>query len=357
MNMFNFSIARSPRQWLISLTVCSVLLHCLFSTSLWHVEGSLAELIEDAAFKIDQPHVVNREYTIDIDKLREIDNNSKRIEDGEILEDIDEGFASDDGDESDESDHHDSNQPKSILGRLKHAAQATIAPAQSYYNLVKRYRNWRVEYTKLQKEYGTKENGEPKLQNLMDVLRLEYAKVDKILTEDACRLDDADAPDETQKEIENIDLIFNILKMLIDRLEANLIKLKEHGPPKDDEPDDDAETRSRLEEIEHHSKEAIDRAKRIVAQSAKDAVKNELRAIICMFVFDTAASYMLNQAERGPDGTIGLLGKLEPFVILIANVNTPFVVSYLRDVKFRAILNVTNSIGRASWRALKCSKQ
>lgn len=309
--------------WSALVILSAVLTQCFIGANVSRVEGSIAQLLAHNDPKSSDSNLVVKDNRLDPETLRDIDNGVRSFE-ANLSAKLLEGTNS------------DQTHAAGFFGRIHNAAKVAVAPAQAYYDLAIRYKNWRSEHRRLQQQLGRTDSGEFKVKDAMEVLRLEYAKVDRMLQDEMCQ---ADTP---IGDFENVDLIVKILSLLIDRLEVKLAATKANGAEPSEADSDQEAAERRLAEIEANAGQAIRRAKRIAARSAINLVQNELATIVKLLACDMAASYVLNQGQVGADGLPGLLGRLEPFVLLIGSVNTPILVSYLRNVRLRAVLTLVN---------------
>lgn len=218
---------------------------------------------------------------------------------------------------------------KSIAGRIFDVA---IAPTKSYYNLAKRYQKWRNQYTRLQQQYGNNQTtGKPILKGAIDVLRIEYAKVDRQLTNEACNVNGEKVAEDTKKQdTESMNFIWRILTLLIDQLETRLEML---------ERDDlemalngklhliDSEAEHEAERIEDTVQEAAARAKWIAVKSALNLALSELNYIAMLALINILDNYF-----RCSESSTQLLGAS----------TSSLTVNYLRSFPFRGIIKLLN---------------
>jgi hypothetical protein len=330
-----------PGRRLLLAVLYSVLLQ-----SIWHVEGgSLSSVLDDeneASSNESAVHVATKRLEIDADSIRQIDDEIRTLASEFNYDSKDDSGEPATG-EPDSDDQQAIPAQQSLAARIKTAASNAIQPISFYYGLATRYRKWRSEYLELSKQFGLNDNGEPKLKDVTDFLRLEYAKVDRMLMEDLCRESAAKGGDgSVPANAENVDLVFKILELLIERLEKKLEQIKQNGPESSYDDDGSGADEEILKHIEKGSQEAIDRAKRIAVRSITDKVSYELSQLLRIMLMNSAVNYVKAHGDPAADGLSGLMGRMEPFVILLGQVNTPLIVSYFQSLYFRSIIGAVS---------------
>lgn len=342
------------------------------------VEGNLKTLVNlnGELFEPEENlHLVRPELKLDKQQLEEL---SRDVESrfGALP-----SISSDPGDESDigslsESDwdsdsdsDSDYDERPSVFGRLAEVARRAIAPARNYYNLVQRYRRWYQDYSAVQQGLVRKD-GSFVLPDPLEMLRLEYAKVDKLLMEEACNSSRTKSLD----SVENVDFVLNVLNLLIGRLEKRLADIKSMDgeqllmrPPSNiasrREPAARLSSRSileaaalaKLERVEEETgvQEAVERAKRIAKRTARTIALREIRQVVKIVAFNALANNLVEQRQSGQLSEV--LTYLEPVVLLIGSTNTPLTVAYLRDIQFRSTIGLVSYLNPISWIRGKCS--
>lgn len=251
---------------------------------------------------------------------------------------------------------------ENLVQRFGDSVKNALAPARNYYTLVNRYHVWFKNYKNLEKA------SKGKMKSASDVLREEYARVDKILYEEECSSSDPkdvsdDSPPGYEEKLESIDFVFNVLRKVIDILEESLEKLEsEQGLkvkkpenmglkfllqdfPLDDEHDGKGELSSEVNEIsevdEEQVKSAMERVKRSVLKAATNAVANEAVVVANLAIVSTAIN------------SLSSLSYLAPIVTLLGSANVPLSVWYLRNLELRAGLAVINRVNPLSF--LNCN--
>lgn len=223
------------------------------------------------------------------------------------------------------------NSKKNLADRIRDAASSAIAPAKLYFDVAKRFTIWRRDYLAFRNKFGyNNESGEPILKDAIEVLQIEYANVDQELHKKACS---GDA--ESQSNTENFDFILRVLRLLIDRLEEHLDMLKRVGV----QATLNAHSNDASAEIEQNIQNATDRAKRIVTKSAVNLVRGELEVLIKTFAFNAIATYVVNNNQALDPG---MMSHIEPIVLLLGTANTPLIVSYLQNIRFRTTMKLFN---------------
>lgn len=257
---------------------------------------------------------------------------------------------------------------KILVEKVGDSVRSSLAPARSYYELVSRYHTWFRNYKELEKL------SKGSMKSAAEVLREEYAKVDKILYEEECLSSDpkdvSDDPVPTisyADKLGSVDFVFNVLRKVIDRLEKSLAELKSEQGLKvrrpeasglrlllDDYPVNkkgDEEKSEKLINVEEDKllnevddkqvKIAMERVKRTVLKAATNAITNEALVVANLALVSTAINYMSS------------ISYLAPIVNLLGSANTPLVVWYLRNLELRAALTVINRVNPLSFLSCK----
>lgn len=245
-----------------------------------------------------------------------------------------------------------------LFARITRAAKDIVAPAKSYYDLINRYRYWRTEWNRLQKELGTRPGGkQPVLRDSLDVLRLEYAKVDYELAREICSPSTGTQNGKRPSNAEDLDFMVKIIRRLIERLEDKLARLEDKSPSEilAEDLGDDQEAEKNIQELELRVLAASNRAKRIAARSLANLAAQEFLSVVRLLAFDSLATFVVNRNANkasAADTMSALMSRMEPIVLLLGSANSHLLVSYLRDVQFRATLNLINH----SFNMLSCPR-
>lgn len=253
---------------------------------------------------------------------------------------------------------------ENLVQKFGDSVKNALAPARNYYSLVNRYHVWFKNYKNLEKA------SRGRVKSASDVLREEYARVDKILYEEECSFSDPkdvsdDSPPSYAEKLESIDFVFNVLRKVIDKLEESLEKLEsEQGlkvkkpenmglkfllqdfplDGKHDEKEEASADLIKIPEIDDEQvKVAMERVKRTVLKAATNAVANEAMVVANLAIVSTAINSMSS------------LSYLAPIVTLLGSANTPLTVWYLRNLELRAGLAVINRVNPLTF--LNCNSK
>lgn len=257
-------------------------------------------------------------------------------------------------------------QKRDFFPQLLTAAKRVIAPSRNYYHLVKRYKNWYKNYNDLKSVVESE--GSLKMRTSSDVIRIEYAKLDKLLMERACEIEPELRGHEN--ELESVDFVLQILRILIGELESIEKKLERSSLDEDilnqlnvlvpagdqqqlaavdnnDDNNNNEDNKSKLDETQMMTsdddvKRALNRAKRIAIQAVGSVALTEALNVAKLSVFNAVARHIVENRQSmdaaGLDPRNNVLNYLEPIVLLLGSPSSSLVVSYLRNVQFRASL-------------------
>lgn len=309
-------------------------------------------------------HVVERLYLYDMKQLEEISNDlSAQLKTmasnwDQTLDDTNVGQLGEDPDK--DGDRYpligDDDLPKlSFFERSKEFVRRSIAPAREYVGLVKRYRAWYRDYNQLiesfcdQQENPGECKDHPPVRSALDAIQIEYAKVDQKLFEEAsnCRRQLRRNPkhtlilNEPKRDLD--DFLLKALRLLIDRLEDNLNNIKLNGFLNENNEIDEMLLKMSKEEQDQYTRMAIERAKRMAQRKAKRVALREIRHLFKFVLLNSLANQVKNR-DRSMEGPNDVMNYLEPIILLLGDVNTPVIVSYLRDLRFRLALTLVNQL-------------
>ena len=259
---------------------------------------------------------------------------------------------------------------------LKGRFSKAISPLTNMFKLVSRFNKWRDNYNQLQQTFGKGPGSSHYiLRDAMDVFRIEYAKIDKQLAEEACieyqnelanmgevhdddHSDHSDHEDDIdehaedaqlrqlerqkrlklkqkQRQRENVKLIVKTLKLLVERLEQRYEVLKAMGPDAaldEKQSKADAEAVEQMENIEKALKEASTRVRGIATRALIHLANKEAQRLILLFFFNGAATFVVNnQFLTGG----ALLSLLEPVILLLGTPNAPLLDTYWVAMQYR----------------------
>lgn len=324
------------------------------STRLGRGTSSLADLIPSA----DQPsrpaNTVIPYRELDLAQFDAIDNNDPQVFHAAqaLAEKLKEEAISS---ETDLVSENDESTQKSIFGKLTSLAKRAIAPVRDYYTLAQRYRNWVADYKGIKSSFESRQVG-LRMRAAADLIRIEYAKLDKKLMEDACSFEPNN--ELKQYEVEKVDFVLRILRLLIGRLENIMENLKDSNGAIDElaemnvlaseadgvdgQPSDKEQLLAKIDQQEADVHEAVERAKRIAFSAVSHVASTEAIRMVKLFIFNALATSIVNKRkemdDNGVDPHQNVLSYLEPIILLLGTANTPLVVTYLRNIQFRASL-------------------
>lgn len=368
---------------MINLSIILLILKLLSCTG---AQAKSNPLVEDTASLTDLASLNNKNQandqlastlnapdehsTLDVSSLLDLvksDEDKKRIEqEAEVLlredalNNVDHFEDNEDGKEL----VGEKEEKPSFIRRVISTVQRIISPARSYYSLVQRYRNWYTKYNKLKAEVESSSDGQVRMRTSVDVMSNEYAKLDKKLMEQECNAQPENKM--RQYEVENTDFILKILHLLIGELEILLTRIENSTrteeslaelnclAPAEKEADiedqallkvDSEGTESKTIE-EEDLERAIKRAKRIAIGAASSTAVKESFRLIRLYVLNAIATHIVMANKNGaPDSPATYLTYLEPLVLLLGSPCTSLVLTYFRDLQFRAAYAlVTHSV-------------
>lgn len=250
---------------------------------------------------------------------------------------------------------------ENLVEKLGDTVKGALEPAKNYYNLVNRYHSWFKRYKKLERASKGRT-----MKDASEVLKEEYARVDRILFEEECSTDFKDIsnsptePANYAKKVESVDFVFKVLRKVIDRLEVSLDKLEEEtGDPKFkgclnsglkillennnviSNVGEEEEEEQMPEVDEEQVKLAMIRVKKTVLKAATDVATNEALTLANLLLVSKTVKWMSS------------LSYLTPFVSLMGKANTPLTVWYLRNLELRAGLAIVSQLNPLSF--LSCA--
>lgn len=370
------------------------------------INGDLSSALDS----VKDLRIVWKENKFNLDQFKNIDNNIKypprlgakttrapsRSQVEVVRDTSDEDTAEGEADYSGESnrfyDAPDGSEPKfydasdkslevspspsrwTFLGLISKFANLALSPTKNYINLVVRYGQFYRDFNQLKAELVDKKTGKPLIDaSAFEMLRIVYAQVDEQLYREACedlldeQLGDGQPSGQEQlyenptqmitkaqqKRLENVDFVLKVIRMTIEPLEAKLVSIRRAGRMSDEDLKSIERLRSESLEEDENVQKAMDRAKRIVLSSAKQVALVEMKALIKIAAMNAIAARMKSR-ERGDSGVADPLAYLEPIFYLLGDPNTSFIVSHLKDMKFRAALGMLNQFNPL---AVSCKKR
>lgn len=311
----------------------------------------------------DSSLIVQRLYMIDRNQLNEISNDlSAHLKAMATAFDqmIDDTNVGDHKENLDNSDLiGDDELPKlSFFERSKDYVRRTIAPAKEYYDLVRRYRAWYRDYNSLIQTICDHQaipdcNQNPPVRSALDALQIEYAKLDQTLYEQAVnckrsrgRKRTRASIEEEARGVEKSDFLLKALKMLIDRLEENLNHIQSNGFMNEKDEMDELLLKMGKEDQDEYTRVAIERAKRILAKKARRVALREIRHLF-KFVLLNSLAHQVKNRDRSLEDPDDVMSYVEPIILLLGDVDTPIIVTYLRDLRFRLALALVKHLSSA----------
>lgn len=240
-------------------------------------------------------------------------------------------------------------QKPSLLTQVSSGIRNAILPIKSYIGIVNRYQKWYRRYRDL--ATGNE-------RRVLDVLRLEYARIDERLAaecssqdldiakddrseDDDSRVDNSQVH-KMEEDCQTVDFVVKVLWELIGTLEKRLEELesrKRSGVEIETGEEQDPQVRK---EEDARVQAAMDRIKRIAMRAAKGVAKNEMMTIAKIAAFDALACYVDSQQPARFGGDV--LVFLKPIIHMLGSSTTPIAMSYMRNIQFRAALAIINRV-------------
>lgn len=214
---------------------------------------------------------------------------------------------------------------KAIWSKLSQYVQTTLMPEIEYIKLMKRYHSWFHSYKAIQ---------DSSMKDGMSVIKEEFTKVDQMSRQEAaCEVNEvlkkAEGP-------ENLDHVYEVMKLVIDRLEKSLEEF--HS-------DDSKLTLHNVEDEtvdEEQVGEAMKRIREATINGAKDFIKAEGFRLGRMAAFNALAAVASQQHKISPENQVWAIAA--PLLTLLGGDGLPTVSSYLRSVETRSALGLINRV-------------
>lgn len=220
-----------------------------------------------------------------------------------------------------------------MLAKLGDAIKKTLAPIADYMAIAGRYRDWLKQYKQLEGRVAHRHELKPPI----EVLREEYAKADELLKRQV-----EECATEDEVDTETVDFIFNVLTKLIDRLEWRLDTEKRNlGFPMGGS--HQSKEITNLPDDEGRVQNAMQRVKQVAVNSVMKQVITESLRVARIATFNMMARSMAD--SYNPDNEIRFY--ISKIIAVLGSANTSLVVSYLRDIQFRAALAAVRHVNQS----------
>lgn len=268
------------------------------------------DIFFDAEQDFDEP-IDDSSFCEDLRDELSTDHDSGRSGEGELLRRVKEG----------------------LWQRARRTVNHFVEPPKNYFRLIKRYRRWQNEYNNILKQHRSLVTP---LASSVSLARAQYAKADHDIVQSIVLRKGITRLGYDLMDLENLDLIYTILLLTIQRLEALLDQyridgtrqaaVEAMGAENNDHRDQEGDVREKYEI-------ACDRFKR-ASKKATSTLQGELDFMAKLLIFNQLATLVADHPEIHPKSGPGAF--LVSLMLELGAAHTPLLVTYMFSFKFRA---------------------